>query len=111
MTPKVEQSPQASGGNELHGLKVEHDFRILLRTHGRQQLQTQVLRHAFRMNLGGSDGDHQDSILDLAPQMLELRLSHDCESMMTAPSSLLADRTGGKLAAGFLALTRLEDCR
>src|SRR5439155_18586676 len=80
MTSKAEQGAQAGRGDELHGLKIEHHFWVFLRTDGRQQLQAQVLRHAFRVNLGGSDGQYQDLILDLALQILKRRLSHGCES-------------------------------
>jgi len=80
MTPEAEQSAQAYRGNELHRLKIKNDFRIFLRSDRRQQLQAQVLCYAFRVNLGSSNGKHQNPILDLALQVLERRLSHDCES-------------------------------
>jgi hypothetical protein len=80
MTPKAEQSPQASRRNELYRLKVDHDLGAFLRADGRQQLQAQILRHSFGDNFRVGQSQDDNALLHPTLQVLEFRLSHGCES-------------------------------
>ncbi len=76
MTPEGEKSTQTRRGNQFHGLKIEDDLRILLPADGRQQVEAQVLCHAFRVNFSGGDRQDQNTLLHPTFQVFERRLSH-----------------------------------